>query len=84
MACSSCRSKGGGPCGSKSTYLRNSRVRATTLYNITKDLEQKVEYRQLITQIDEMISNSKTECPSQEEITLIQNYIDSEYAKRIR
>jgi hypothetical protein len=84
MACSSCRSKVKGPCGNKSTYLRNSRVRATTLYNISKDLEQKAEYRQLITQIDEMIANSKTECPSQEEITLIQNYIDSEYAKRIR
>lgn len=83
MACSSCRSSKG-PCGNKSTYLRNSRTRTTTLFNTTKDAEKKAEYKQLIQEIDALIQNSAVECPSQETLTLIQTYIDSEYAKRLR
>lgn len=83
MGCRTCRSVKG-PCGNKSVYLRNFRVRATTLYNTTKDLDKKNEYRSLIQQIDELIQQPATSCPSEEEITLIKNYIDSEYAKRIR
>lgn len=83
MGCSTCRSSKG-PCGNKSTYLRNARTRTTTLFNTTKDIEKRAEYRQLINEIDTLISASSVECPSQETITLIQIYIDSEYAKRIR
>lgn len=83
MACSSCKSSKG-PCGSKSTYLRNSRTRTTTLFNTTKDTEKKAEYKQLIQEIDVLIKNSSIECPPQETLTLIQTYIDSEYAKRLR
>jgi hypothetical protein len=61
----SCRNNNG-PCGNKSTELRNLRTRAVTLYNRTTDETKKTEYRSLISDLDSAIQNSKETCPSQE------------------
>ena len=80
MACSICN-KLSGPCGNTSIYLRNIRVRAVTLFNICKIPEKKEEYQELINEVDNFISNSKTTCPPQDIIDTLNNYLDNEYSK---
>lgn len=82
MGCTSCNSNKG-PCGNKSTVLRNFRKMATTLYNVSKDPLKRIEYKEAIVGIDELIVGSKITCPSQEEINLLRAYLESEQSKRI-
>jgi len=72
----------GGLCGGNSNTLRLLRNRTVTLYNTVKIPEKKIEYKELIDEIDSLISNIKDVCPTQEQIMLITNYLDSEQSKR--
>lgn len=82
MGCTSCRKSG--ECGNSHNSLGRYRRQATTLYNTTSDVAQKEEIMSLIVSIDELITNIKLQCPSQEELNLINEYLNSEYLKRIR
>ena len=80
MACSTC-SRSVGPCANITTYLRNIRVRAVTLYNVIKILEKKKEYQELIEEVDILLRKPNGECPPQDIINTINNYLDDEYSK---
>ena len=80
MGCSTCN-KSAGPCGNISTYLRNIRVRTVTLYNVIKILEKKKEYQELIEEVDILLRKPKEQCPPQDIINTINNYLDNEYSK---
>ena len=82
MGCTSCRKSG--ECGNSYNSLGRYRRQATTLYNITSDEIQREEIMSLIVNIDELVANIKIQCPSQEELNLINEYLNSEYLKRIR
>lgn len=72
----------GGLCGGNSNTLRGLRNQTVTLYNTVKVPEKKVEYKELINQLDDMLKVIADRCPTQEEILLITNYINSEQSKR--
>jgi hypothetical protein len=82
MGCTSCSKSG--VCGNATTYLGNYKKLATTLFNTSRDELEREELMSLIFDINELITNSKNICPSQEELNLIKEYISSEYSKRIR
>ncbi len=80
------------PCAKRNRALRNSncggrlqqiealRIRMRTLFNITTtDNVKRTEYRSVLSDIDAIILNSKTVCPTQEDINLLTNYINNEY-----
>jgi hypothetical protein len=72
----------GGLCGGNSNTLRLLRNRTVTLYNTVKIPEKKTEYKELIDELDFMLASIKSECPTQEKIILITNYLDSEQSNR--
>lgn len=82
MGCTSCQKSG--ICGNANIYLGNYKKLATTLFNTSTEELQREELMSLIVDINELITNSVTTCPSQEELNLIKEYISSEYIKRIR
>jgi hypothetical protein len=83
MACSACANKaasrGKGGCDGKNQRLRSLRVQLVTLFNTTSSNNAKrVEYREMIVDIDNLIQNSATVCPSHDDIVFITNYINNE------
>ena len=82
MGCTTCQKSG--ICGNATIYLGNYKKLATTLFNTSTDVLQREELMSLIVNINDLITNSTTTCPSQEDLNIINEYISSEYSKRIR
>ena len=82
MGCTTCQKSG--ICGNATIYLGNYKKLATTLFNTSQEELQREELMSLIVNINELIINSANTCPSQEELNIINEYISSEYSKRIR
>lgn len=83
MGCSVCGNKSGGSsssnCNGKTRRLRSLRVQLVTLFNTTSSNNAKrVEYRAMITDVDNLLHNAKISCPTHEDIVMITNYINNE------
>jgi hypothetical protein len=83
MGCAPCAAARG-KCSNNIIQLRNFRKLVTTLYNTAKTVELREEYMAVITEIDSLIAVAPGICPTQEKINLLNTYIKSEYAERIR
>jgi hypothetical protein len=75
MGCSC--SKNSGLCNGKFDELRGLRNQIVTLYNITRNQSKRTEYKELLSQIDEIKKDIKN-CPSREFLQGIKNYIENE------
>jgi hypothetical protein len=80
MACSTCRALAG-PCGNTTIYLRNIRVRAVTLFNVIKVPIKQSEYQELIEEVDILLKKPQGQCPPQDIINTLNDYLDNEYSK---
>jgi hypothetical protein len=76
MGCS-CSQNNKGLCGGKIDELRLLRNQIVTLYNTNKDSVKRAEYKELLSQIDEIRKNTKN-CPSREFLQGIKDYIQNE------
>jgi len=64
-------------CNGKLNELRSLRNQLVTLYNTTKDINKKAEYKELLSQLDEVRKDTKN-CPSREFLQGIKDYIENE------
>jgi|32_taG_2_1085360.scaffolds.fasta_scaffold06185_7 hypothetical protein len=64
-------------CNGKFNELRSLRNQLVTLYNTTKDINKKAEYKELLSQLDEVRKDTKN-CPSREFLQGIKDYIENE------
>jgi hypothetical protein len=86
MRCSACASRnrsGNSACNGKLQQVRKLRVQVRTLFNLSvSNTEKRIEYKNMLNDIDLIIRNSKKTCPTQEDITLLTNYVANEYTNR--
>lgn len=70
-------------CGKKVEDLTTLRNKMVTLYNVTKDIILKEEYKDFRLEIDSMINMYYTEktCPDITIINLLKQQVDYEYSK---
>lgn len=73
-------------CNKKVDELTTLRNRMATLYNITKDVDLKGEYKEFRMEIDSLIENYylKKTCPEFATINEIKQIVENEYSKYYR